>query len=716
MLFTVNNTITVTQVGAFDSGSDGFVRNPITVSIYSGAARTTACTAAGTVRRRRHDGDADGDEPAARPGAIGSRPSNSGAARAGQHTRSSRNGFSSSDPRRETPASPAGRRAPRTPEGRTSPSSATLATTRTPPRTTRPTRRRRTPVLRIGTARARSSFITDARPDKESISVRSSFLGAAAASVLLAIPLAGCSGDDTNVGLGAGGTGRRRRRAGPTPPSAGGTAARGGRTPTRGTRARSPTGGTRRRPETPRMMPPSPPTRRHPPTPATRPSLTRTTLPRPTPATPRPPTPATPAPPTPAPPCSPARRGSYASPWVAWHARGSLRSATARPPAATAGGSTSGSRGRASCASSPVPPPARPSGCTASTSRPAPSPRSIRRRARRRTRAPTTSRRCPGSRSRRSSSRSSRRSSRRCSSPTRTPPPALSRRRSTSAPAATPSPRSPSRGQASSSPPRPARPLRPSGDRLRARRRAVAAARRGGAAPQPAFDLGRAGTATWKTSPSRARRRRQVYVFSSNTSSSPPGISGWVVPDDGQVVDGGAPSRAFDTAAGARLIDVAAGASAGRTNFAYVAGGSGGAPTVIRAGGIPDALLPTVTAADLALVRSYSDPSLASLLVSGAEWLGDDVMLIAPGLAGEDGSPSAGVNVVWFDANGSVRAEQVGANAAPARRGRVSDVDRRVSGVDHRDDGGVGRDVDRASRWRRSAAVQRAGLSVDGDA
>ena len=62
-------------------------------------------------------------------------------------------------------------------------------------------------------------------------------------------------------------------------------------------------------------------------------------------------------------------------------------------------------------------------------------------------------------------------------------------------------------------------------------------------------------------------------------------------------------------------------------------------------------------------MRAYADSSLTPVNRSRAEWYGDDLMTLGPGIPQLDGGVPAGANLLWVDALGNVRGEQVGANA-----------------------------------------------------
>jgi hypothetical protein len=155
-----------------------------------------------------------------------------------------------------------------------------------------------------------------------------------------------------------------------------------------------------------------------------------------------------------------------------------------------------------------------------------------------------------------------------------------------------------------------------------------------------------------------------VYLFATNGNETP-GESAWTVPDTGAFAT--APTtRAFDTAAGSRIVDLGPAAAGGATNFAYVstnAGDGGGSSVAVRVGQVADAQMGSVTAADLPVVQTYSDSSASPVAEGRAEWSGDDVMIVGPGATLADGGAPAGANLLWVDARGNVRAEQVGASA-----------------------------------------------------
>jgi hypothetical protein len=83
---------------------------------------------------------------------------------------------------------------------------------------------------------------------------------------------------------------------------------------------------------------------------------------------------------------------------------------------------------------------------------------------------------------------------------------------------------------------------------------------------------------------------------------------------------------------------------------------------------VSDAQIASVTAAHLAIVRSYDDDWIAA---SHGQWWGDDLMNAAPAAMATDGGDGSGVNLLWIDALGNVQAEQVGATAILQERGPV---------------------------------------------
>jgi hypothetical protein len=159
----------------------------------------------------------------------------------------------------------------------------------------------------------------------------------------------------------------------------------------------------------------------------------------------------------------------------------------------------------------------------------------------------------------------------------------------------------------------------------------------------------------------------QAYVFGSNGAAHP-GESLWVVPDTA-VLAGPVNARVFDVGTTGRMIDVAPSTTAATTNFAYYSAVPGAAGGTLRVGQIGDSKLGAASAADLVIAREYPDGWLASAVVT-AEWSGDDMMIVAAAPPPGDGGAASGMNVLWVDAKGDLRAEQVGATVlSPERTG-----------------------------------------------
>jgi hypothetical protein len=183
-------------------------------------------------------------------------------------------------------------------------------------------------------------------------------------------------------------------------------------------------------------------------------------------------------------------------------------------------------------------------------------------------------------------------------------------------------------------------------------------------APSPLATLSESPNADDLLGLALAHAAGNVYVFASNGASLH-GESVWTVPDTASVPSP-LTARAFESGTIGRIIAIAPAATTGSTNIAYYSSSLDFQVQGVRAGQIADTSLATVTAADLALARNYGTPWLVTAGHS-AEWSGDDLLLVGPGQE-EDGGV-VGMNALWVDAYGNVRAEMVGATAlSPERR------------------------------------------------
>jgi hypothetical protein len=155
-----------------------------------------------------------------------------------------------------------------------------------------------------------------------------------------------------------------------------------------------------------------------------------------------------------------------------------------------------------------------------------------------------------------------------------------------------------------------------------------------------------------------------VYIYDENDLSSP-GLSAWKVPAMGPVTTP-PPKRAVSSGMPARLLAVANGA--GGAEFAYEADTVSGSYTTsitYLAGTIPDDQLDTWAATDLQPVATFADVFTAPTgIPCGSVWTNDNLMLLGPGLrnASEDGSVAPGLNLLWFDATGTLRSSESGNN------------------------------------------------------
>jgi hypothetical protein len=163
-----------------------------------------------------------------------------------------------------------------------------------------------------------------------------------------------------------------------------------------------------------------------------------------------------------------------------------------------------------------------------------------------------------------------------------------------------------------------------------------------------------------------------VYVYAENDNSAP-GLSAWTVPDTASFSTP-PPKRAISGGQPAFLHDIAENTSSAAANVSYQVQLTTGVNGSIgyRAGTVDYAKLDTWVAGDLPLTKTYTDLTRAPVYPNGtgaaSRWSGDNLMLLGPGLLGSDGGSPPGLNLLWFDATGALRAEEDGADALLADR------------------------------------------------
>ena len=187
-----------------------------------------------------------------------------------------------------------------------------------------------------------------------------------------------------------------------------------------------------------------------------------------------------------------------------------------------------------------------------------------------------------------------------------------------------------------------------------------------------------------------------VYLFASNDPSTL-GTAVYTFTDDGLVASQATP-RPFSSGVTARFSDVAPSVSGTSTNIAYYETADGG--VTIRAGSVPSSSLGTVTSSNLVSVRTYADATQVPISGARAEWYGDDIMFLG-GTAPPDGGVSYGANLLWIDANGYVRAEQVGMNEVLGDRQGIVEIVAAPSSVSPT-----------SARWDVAWIEQRVGYQV----
>jgi hypothetical protein len=173
--------------------------------------------------------------------------------------------------------------------------------------------------------------------------------------------------------------------------------------------------------------------------------------------------------------------------------------------------------------------------------------------------------------------------------------------------------------------------------------------------------------------PAIAHANGNVYIFSSNgvqgNGTHLLGESLWVVPDNAVISTTITPS-AFDTTGISTMEDVAPGVAAATTNVAYFSEASDESSLSIAVGQVDNAQLGSATVSALTSVRTYTD--FSQLPVTGArlnQWSGDDIGLVAAASGTSDAGTVAGANFLWVNAQGGVRAENVGPSSILRNRG-----------------------------------------------
>jgi hypothetical protein len=168
-----------------------------------------------------------------------------------------------------------------------------------------------------------------------------------------------------------------------------------------------------------------------------------------------------------------------------------------------------------------------------------------------------------------------------------------------------------------------------------------------------------------------------VYVYAENDPSSP-GMSAWTVPD-ALMADGAAPTKRAIGAISASMPSIAENTTQSAADIAYTEANLNGAFTTgetFRAGTIPYASatpdLDTWVSTDLPIVKGYGSAGQGSVfdaplgLSDGSHWYNDNIMLVGPGLRNNadasNGGVPYGLNYLWMDANGNLRAEGQGNN------------------------------------------------------
>ncbi|HEY8091441.1 MAG TPA: hypothetical protein VIF09_26435 [Polyangiaceae bacterium] len=122
------------------------------------------------------------------------------------------------------------------------------------------------------------------------------------------------------------------------------------------------------------------------------------------------------------------------------------------------------------------------------------------------------------------------------------------------------------------------------------------------------------------------------------------------------------------------FVDAVPGSAPATTNLAYLEldaneAGTALAGAFFSAASVPQSKLSTLTIADIAFGRTYTDlGSVPGLSNGGMGFYGDDFVAIGPGLDTQS-NPTSWVNFLWLDMHGVVRGEQVGVNGILAGLG-----------------------------------------------
>jgi hypothetical protein len=161
----------------------------------------------------------------------------------------------------------------------------------------------------------------------------------------------------------------------------------------------------------------------------------------------------------------------------------------------------------------------------------------------------------------------------------------------------------------------------------------------------------------------------KVYIFASGDPTKG-GAVAYTVADDGSPLSSGGPRALSESSAVPVLLFDASNAPGGGSNFAFVEldTASSTALATFRVGNILDAHVDTFLPHALPQATIINDASLLPVDKGTARWLGDDFIAVGRG------SPATfpGLNFLWINAQGQVRAQQLGAAAILSKRAGVN--------------------------------------------
>jgi hypothetical protein len=163
-----------------------------------------------------------------------------------------------------------------------------------------------------------------------------------------------------------------------------------------------------------------------------------------------------------------------------------------------------------------------------------------------------------------------------------------------------------------------------------------------------------------------------VYIYSQNDLSSP-GMSAWSVSSTA-APDAAAPAKRAIGAISAIMPSIAENTTQVAADIAYLESSINGsfvngetfrAGTIPYSGATPD--LDTWVSTDLPVVKAYNGSGVYDAPVGvndGSRWGSDNIMMVGPGLKtatdASNGGVPYGLNALWMDATGALRAEQRG--------------------------------------------------------